>query len=206
VSDTTKFNNGTTVKYIKNRSKKMIDYSAINKSWTLFLDRDGVINEDKIGSYIFNRDEFIFMHGVKEAIKIFSDVFGLIVIVTNQRGVGKGLMTVDDLHDIHAYMREGLAEFGGRIDKIYFAPDLHNGGINRKPLPGMAQQAKTDYPQIDFTKSIMVGNKLSDMEFGRNISAKTIFIPSTNPETPFPHPLIDERLDNLYELAKKLMP
>jgi D-glycero-D-manno-heptose 1,7-bisphosphate phosphatase len=184
----------------------MIDYSAIDKTWTLFLDRDGVINEDKVGSYIFNREEFFFLHGVGEAMKIAADTFGVIVIVTNQRGVGKGLMTLDDLHDIHDYMRKGLAEFGGRIDKVYFAPDLEDGGPNRKPLPGMAYQAKADYPQINFAKSIMVGNKLSDMEFGRNIGAKTVFIPSTNPETPFPHPLIDERLDSLYELAKKLKP
>jgi len=184
----------------------MIDYSLIDKSWTLFLDRDGVINEDKVGSYIFNRNEFIFIPGAEEAIKTFSDVFGLIVIVTNQRGVGKGLMTLEDLEDIHIYMREGLAKLGGKIDKIYFAPDLHNGGINRKPLPGMALQAKADFPQIDFNKSIMVGNKLSDMEFGRNIGALTVFIPSTNPETPFPHEMIDERLDSLYELAKQLQP
>lgn len=182
----------------------MIDYSSIDKTWTLFLDRDGVINEDKVGSYIFNRHEFFFLEGVQEAIKTFSDVFGVIVIVTNQRGVGKGLMTVDDLHDIHAYMREGLTALGGRIDKVYFAPDIKDGGPNRKPLPGMAHQAKTDYPQINFEKSVMVGNKLSDMEFGRNIGAKTVFIPSTNPETPFPHPMIDERLDSLYALAKKI--
>ncbi|MEP6846351.1 MAG: HAD-IIIA family hydrolase, partial [Panacibacter sp.] len=184
----------------------MMDYKLVNKTWTLFLDRDGVINEDKIGSYIFNRSEFVFMPRAEDAIKIFSDIFGVIVIVTNQRGVGKGLMTLADLDDIHAYMREGLSKPGGRIDKIYFAPDLHNGGPNRKPLPGMAYQAKEDFPQIDFTKSIMVGNKLSDMEFGRNIHAKTVFIPSTNPETDFPHPMIDDRLDSLYELAKRLQP
>jgi D-glycero-D-manno-heptose 1,7-bisphosphate phosphatase len=182
----------------------MIDYSSIDKTWTLFLDRDGVINEDKVGSYILNRDEFFFLEGVQEAIKVCADIFGVIVIITNQRGVGKGLMTVDDLHDIHDHMREGLSALGGRIDKVYFAPDLEDGGQNRKPLPGMAHQAKADYPQIDFEKSIMVGNKLSDMEFGRNIGAKTVFIPSTNPETPFPHPMIDERLESLYELAKKL--
>jgi len=182
----------------------MIDYQAIDKTWTLFLDRDGVINEDKAGSYIFNRNEFFFMPGAEKAFKILSDIFGLIVIVTNQRGVGKGLMTIDDLNDIHTYMQEGIAKLGGRIDKIYYAPDLQDGGPNRKPLPGMAYQAKEDFSQIDFTKSIMVGNKLSDMEFGRNIGAKTVFIPSTNPETPFPHPLIDERLDSLYALAKKI--
>lgn len=182
----------------------MINYSEIDNSWTLFLDRDGVINEDKIGSYIFNKDEFFFLPGVKDAMKIFADAFGVIVIVTNQRGIGKGLMTEADLHDIHAYMLSELGVHGGRIDKIYFAPDLNSDSPNRKPLPGMALQAKEDFPHIDFEKSVMVGNKLSDMEFGKNIHAKTVFIPSTNPETPFPHPMIDERLNSLYDLAQKL--
>lgn len=183
----------------------MIDYSAIDNGWTLFLDRDGVINEDKVGSYIFNRDEFFFLANAREAIKIFADIFGVIVIVTNQRGIGKGLMTEDDLHDIHAHMLEELGVHGGRVDKIYFAPDLNSDSPNRKPLTGMALQAKADFPHIDFEKSVMVGNKLSDMEFGRNIHAKTIFIPSTNPETPFPHPMIDERLESLYAFAQKLV-
>lgn len=182
----------------------MIDFSTIDNTWTLFLDRDGVINKDKVGSYIFNRGEFDFMPGVEEAIKIFSEVFAVIVVVTNQRGIGKGLMTADDLHDIHAHMLEELGVHGGRIDKIYFAPDLNNDSPNRKPATGMALQAKDDFPNIDFEKSVMVGNKLSDMEFGKNIHAKTVFIPSTNPETPFPHPMIDERLDSLYDLAQKL--
>ena len=182
----------------------MIDYSAIDNTWTLFLDRDGVINRDKVGSYIFHRGEFEFLDGVQAAIKTFADVFGTIVIVTNQRGIGKGLMTVDDLHDIHAHMLDELGVHGGRIDKIYFAPDLDSDSPNRKPKPGMAHQAKADFPHIDFSKSIMVGNKLSDMEFGRNIGAKTVFIPTTNPETPFPHPFIDDRLNSLYALAQQL--
>ena len=97
-------------------------------------------------------------------------------------------------------MNEGINALGGKIDKIYFAPDLHESE-NRKPLPGMALQAKADYPQIDFSKSVMVGNKLSDMEFGRNIGAATVFIASTNPETAFPHEQIDERFNSLYEFA-----
>src|SRR6478736_1684328 len=128
----------------------MIDFSAIDNTWTLFLDRDGVINRDKVGSYIFNRDEFFFLPGVEEAIKIFSDVFGVIVVVTNQRGIGKGLMTEDDLHNIHAHMLDELGVQGGRIDKIYFAPDLNSDSPNRKPLTGMALQAKDDFPDINF--------------------------------------------------------
>ncbi|CAN5139872.1 N/A [soil metagenome] len=183
----------------------MIDYSLIDKSWTLFLDRDGVINKDKIGSYIFNRSEFEFMDRAAEAIKMLTNIFGITVIVTNQRGIGKGLMVFDDLHDIHTYMNEGISELGGKIDKIYFAPDLHESD-NRKPFTGMALQAKADFPQIDFSKSVMVGNKLSDMQFGRNIGAATVFIASTDPDTAFPHKLIDERFNSLYEFANKLLP
>ena len=181
----------------------MINFSVVDKSWTLFLDRDGVINEDKVGSYIFNKKEFFFTPGAKEAIKTFSNIFGVIVIVTNQRGVGKGLMTQQDLDEIHTYMLDEIKRAGGRIDKIYYCTDTNDDSPNRKPMPGMAWQAKADFPEIDFTKSIMVGNKLSDMQFGKNIDAKTVFIPSTNPETLFPHPLINERVESLFELSKR---
>jgi histidinol phosphatase-like enzyme len=65
----------------------------------------------------------------------------------------------------------------------------------------MAHQARLDFPDIDFSRSIMVGNKLSDMAFGRNAGMRTCFIASTNPETPFPHPDIDYRFNSLYDFA-----
>ena len=153
----------------------------------IILDRDGVINHDKIGSYIFNADEFVFMPGAKEAIKFFSEVFGTIVVATNQKGVAKGLMSLSDLNGIHAYMQKEISSSGGRIDKIYFAIDMDNDSPMRKPQTGMALQAKKDFPQIDFAKSIMVGNRISDMEFGRNAGMATVFLRTTHPETEFPH-------------------
>ncbi|MGI8952927.1 MAG: D-glycero-alpha-D-manno-heptose-1,7-bisphosphate 7-phosphatase [Chitinophagaceae bacterium] len=179
----------------------MINFLRINKTWTLFLDRDGVINHEKIGDYVLNRDEFIFYDDIKQALKILSQIFSLIIIVTNQRGIAKGLMTLDDLYDIHNYMLKEINEAGGRIDKIYFCTDLDSESINRKPNAGMAFQAKKDFPQIDFSKSIMVGNKLSDMQFGRNAGIATVFIPSTNPEIKMPHSLIDAQFNNLLEFA-----
>ncbi len=179
----------------------MLNLVNINKSWTLFLDRDGVINEEKKGDYIRNRSEFIFYETVKNAMKTFADIFGIIVMVTNQKGIGKGLMTVEDLEDIHDYMLENIQQQGGRIDKVFFCPDLDDKSINRKPNQGMAQQAKTLFPQIDFSKSIMVGNKLSDMQFGKNAGMYTVFVATTNPETPFPHELIDVRFNSLFDFA-----
>jgi len=182
----------------------LLDLKNINNSWTLFLDRDGVINVEKKGEYVLSPSEFIFLDGVPEAIKKLSSVFGVIVIASNQRGIAKGLMTVENLQDVHALMIEQILQQGGRIDKIYFCADMHDDSPNRKPNPGMALQAKKDFPQIDFSKSIMAGNKLSDMQFGRNAGMQTVFIASTNPETAFPHDLIDARFSSLAEFANVL--
>src|SRR5438045_5290470 len=104
----------------------MINYRAIDKSWTLFLDRDGVINGEKKDEYVLRLEEFVFFEGVLQALKILNEVFGLIVIVTNQKGVGKGLMTLDDLHSIHDYMMREIESHGGRIDKFYYCTDCDN--------------------------------------------------------------------------------
>ncbi|MDB5191222.1 MAG: family hydrolase [Segetibacter sp.] len=176
--------------------------SEVDKSWTLFLDRDGVINEEKKEDYIKNWNEFKFYPGVKDALKTFSDIFGTIVMVTNQRGVGKGLMTAQDLTIIHENMLSEIASAGGRVDKIFYCPSLDNNCFERKPNPGMAHQAKKGFPQIDFSKGIMIGNKLSDMGFGRNAGLYTIYVDTTNPEVPSPHPQIDFRCSNLAAAAE----
>ena len=134
----------------------MIPLNNIDQSWTLFLDRDGVINHEKNKDYIHTWDEFVFYDGVQEAIKTFSTIFKRIIIVTNQKGVGKGLTLLENLTEIHNNMKSSIQLAGGRIDAIYFCPDLDENSPNRKPNPGMGYQAQQDFPEIDFTKSIMV--------------------------------------------------
>ncbi len=182
----------------------MLDLSKVDKSWTLFLDRDGVINHDKVGSYIFKVEEFRFYDGVLNALKTFNQVFGTIVIVTNQRGVGKGLMSELDLMEIHNKMLQDTETAGGRIDAIYYATSLDNNHPERKPHPGMALKAKADFPEIDTSKSIMVGNNLSDMEFGRNAGMHTVFLLTTQPNLPLPDALIDQAYNNLLNFAEAL--
>jgi len=182
-----------------------MDFTKVDKAWTLFLDRDGVINEEKKGSYVLHRGEFIFYENVPQALQILAEVFGVIVMVTNQKGVGKGLMTLADLEDVHLYMQDGITAAGGRIDKVFFCTDLDDNSPNRKPNHGMALQAKALYPQINFDKTIMVGNKLSDMQFGRNAGMFTIYIATTNPEHTLPHDLIDARFETLYDFAQQLI-
>ncbi len=182
----------------------MLDLTSIDSNWTLFLDRDGVLNVEKEGSYIFHYGEFAFYEGTKEALRRFAAIFGRIVIVTNQRGVGKGLMTAADLQDIHDKMVAEVVLSGGRIDRIYYADSLVNDHPLRKPQPGMAHAAKNDFPEIDLSRSIMVGNNISDMEFGRNAGMYTVFLRTTNPEQPLPHASIDLAFNTLYDFAKHL--
>jgi histidinol-phosphate phosphatase family protein len=182
----------------------MLDLQLINKDWTLFLDRDGVINYEKDADYIRNASEFRFYDGAPEAIGIFARRFGRIFVVTNQKGIGKGLMTEKDLQKIHEFMMLAITEKGGRIDRVYFCPDLDEASQNRKPNPGMGFRAKADFPEIDFSRTLMVGNTMSDMKFGKALGAKTIFIPSTKPMPVLPDILIDAVYPGLSALAKAL--
>jgi D-glycero-alpha-D-manno-heptose 1-phosphate guanylyltransferase len=178
------------------------DLKMLDKSWTVFIDRDGVINHEKEDDYIRNREEFHFYTGVKEAMKILSQRFGKIIVVSNQRGIGKGLMTVGDLENIHQFMKQEIKKGGGCIDGIYYCTAVDPKHPDRKPNPGMAFKAQKDFLEIDLSKSIMIGNKLSDMLFGKNAGMYSIYIASTHPETPFPHPDIDGRFDSLSEFAR----
>src|SRR5579862_9269240 len=182
----------------------MLDLKLVTKNWTLFLDRDGVLNYEKPFDYIYSYEEFSFYEGVPEAVKIFAGKFGRIILTSNQRGVGKGLMTEQDLIDIHKKMLRDLEAAGGRIDKIYYSIGATGDDPLRKPHPGMAWLAKKDFPQIDFKKSIMVGNNISDMDFGRNAGMFTVFVKTTHPEQPLPHPSIDLAFDSLPDFAKAL--
>ena len=172
----------------------MLDLKNIDSSWTLFLDRDGVINHEKHLDYIHTWDEFHFYEGAVEAIGIFAKLFKYIIVVTNQKGIGKGVTKLADLQLIHTNMQKAIEAAGGKIDAIYFCPDLDESSPNRKPNPGMGLQAVKDLPGIDLTKAIMIGNTLSDMAFGRNLGIQTIFLPTTRPEVA----LNDIRIDAVY--------
>ncbi len=171
---------------------------------TLFLDRDGVINHEKEADYIRHVEEFMFYKGALEALKILRQKFDRIIIVTNQRGIGKGLMTHEDLHSIHQYLKEKVEQAGGNIDAFYYAPDLDTDAANRKPNTGMALQAKKDFPSINFEDSIMVGNNLSDMEFGKKMGMKTAFLHTTNPSQGH-HETIDFFYPTLLDFAKNIL-
>jgi D-glycero-D-manno-heptose 1,7-bisphosphate phosphatase len=101
-------------------------------------------------------------------------------------------------------MLRDLEAAGGRIDKIYYSIGATDDDPLRKPHPGMAWLAKKDFPEIDFSKSIMVGNNISDMDFGRNAGMFTVFLKTTHPEQTLPYPSIDLAYNSLPDFAKAL--
>lgn len=152
-------------------------FPKIDKSWTLFLDRDGVINRKLDKDYVKSLNEFEFIPGALDSIVSLSDFFGRLIIVTNQQGIGKGVMTEEDLNQIHSFLLEKVRKMGGNIDAIYHAPQLEEeGSPMRKPGIGMSLQAKKDFPEIDFTKSIIIGDSKKDLEFGKRANMISVLI------------------------------
>jgi len=144
---------------------------------TIFLDRDGVINRKMPeGEYVTSWGNFELLPGVPEAIAKLNRAGLRVLVVSNQRGVALGLYTAADVHAIHAGMQNVLAGFGAHIDGFYFCPhDKHECNC-RKPLPGLFEQAQAQFSEIQPESSLMIGDSLSDIEFGRNLGMKTIFI------------------------------
>lgn len=147
-----------------------------------FLDRDGVINKKlPEDMYVTKWEEFEFLPGLLEAIPILNGNGFVVVVITNQRGIGRGLMTEDDLRGIHGKMVAEIEKGGGHIDKIYFCP--HDKGDNcdcRKPKPGMILSAidelKSEGVDIDLKSSYMFGDSEKDIIAGRAAGVKTVAV------------------------------
>jgi histidinol-phosphate phosphatase family protein len=178
------------------------DKLKIDSTWPLFLDRDGVINERLIDDYVKQLNELRILPKIPEAIADFSTYFGRIVVVTNQQGIGRGMMTEDDLSLVHGFIEEVIKTAGGRIDQFYFAPQLKQENSNyRKPGTGMGLKAQSDYPEIDFSKSLMIGDSESDIEFGMKLGMKTVMLTNDRNITT----KADYIFENLYQVSKELI-
>lgn len=164
-------------RHTKINTMNVINEWGIDNSWSIFLDRDGVINRKLDNDYVKNIDELELLPGATASIKWLSHSFQRVFIATNQQCVGKGIITNEQLEVIHSYLLQQIQSTGGYIDQIYCAPYLDSENhIMRKPNPGMALKAKEDFPEIDLEKSIMIGDAKSDIEMGKRAGMKTIFI------------------------------
>jgi D-glycero-D-manno-heptose 1,7-bisphosphate phosphatase len=147
----------------------------------VFLDRDGTINVEV--QYLSAVADFQFIAEVPQALKRLKDAGFLLVVVTNQSGIGRGYYDEAALEAIHSHMHAELADSGAAIDACYFCPHHPEHALGhyrkecacRKPLPGMLQQAAAEL-DIDLTASFMIGDKLADVEAGINAGCTSLMV------------------------------
>lgn len=144
----------------------------------LFLDRDGVLNEDP--GYVYRWEDFRWIPGAREAVAAFNRAGWWVFVVTNQSGVGRGYYAEADVVALHAKMSEDLGDLGARIDAYYYCPQHPEAAVeayrhpdppDRKPNPGMLLRALAEWP-VDLSRSVMVGDKAADMEAARRAGVR----------------------------------
>lgn len=139
---------------------------------TLLLDRDGVINVRPLKKrYVTSLREFVILPGILRHAAALAEAFRHIAVVTNQRGVGVGEMSAGALGEIHAVMREKICAAGGRIDRVEVASAADRADHMRKPGTGMAEALRKAWPDMDFRRTVMVGDTYVDEKFAENIGA-----------------------------------
>jgi D-glycero-D-manno-heptose 1,7-bisphosphate phosphatase len=161
------------------------------KNKCIFLDRDGVLNVDRV-DYVYRMEEFIIPPGVGEALRALKDAGYLLVIITNQSGIAKGIYKREDVYMIHQAIQDGT---GVELDDIYFCPyhekfDSHS--LTRKPGSLMIEKAAAKY-EVDMDASWMVGDHERDITAGTRAGLRTIRLAPQGTETKATH-LVDDLL------------
>jgi D-glycero-D-manno-heptose 1,7-bisphosphate phosphatase len=176
---------------------------------TVFLDRDGVINEKAPeGEYVWRRQDFRVLDGVPEAIARLNRAGMRVVVVTNQRGIALGRYTLEDVKALHTEFQMLLAAHGAHIDGFYVCPHDHGECNCRKPLPGLFEQAAAEFPGITVQTSVMVGDSPVDIEFARRLGMRAILIDGTENRAPGSEKaaeLADLRCSSLKEAVEAIL-
>ncbi|HOP94373.1 MAG: HAD-IIIA family hydrolase [Dictyoglomaceae bacterium] len=157
-----------------------------------FLDRDGTINEDK--GYVYKIEDLVLLPNVIEGLKMLQKKF-LLIVATNQSGVERGYYTKEDVEKFHRYLYYILSKEGVFIEDFYYCPNLE--GDCRKPNPGMLIQAAKEW-NVSLKNSYTIGDKISDIEAGKNAGCKTILIGKEDP-------LADYSAKNILEAARWIL-
>ncbi len=144
---------------------------------TVFVDRDGVINRKAPeGSYVETWEDFEFLPGALDGLRMLTEHGLRVVVASNQRGVARGRVREADLIEIHDRMREQDAHAGGRIDAVYYCPHAGEDCECRKPRPGMLHAAARDVPGVRLEESAMVGDRAHDMHAAAAVGALRVLV------------------------------
>lgn len=164
----------------------------------IFLDRDGVINERIVGGYVCDWQTFRFLPGALRAVQLLTELDLPIIVVSNQAGVAKGMMSRETLKKMTCSFQRAIADEGGRIDSVYYC--LHRPADDcdcRKPRPGLLQRAATDWA-LHLENCIMVGDSPTDMAAGAAVQCRNILIGSGDEG-------IGSRSELKYEMVQDLL-
>ena len=149
----------------------------------IFFDRDGVINERIMGGYVTRWCQFQFVRGIQEALRELSQINLPIIVVSNQAAVGKGLLRRSTLTQITNRFVKALREAGARIDAVYYCPHTAEQGCEcRKPREGLLREAAAEW-RLDLSRSVLVGDSMSDVEAARAADCKIILFDRTGCKT-----------------------
>jgi D-glycero-D-manno-heptose 1,7-bisphosphate phosphatase len=142
---------------------------------TIFLDRDGVINENR-ADYVKSWSEYRFLPGAREAIAKLTQAGHRIVVCTNQAGIARGRISLETVEDIHRRMLAGIAEMGGCIEKVYYCPHHKDEHCPcRKPRPGLLLRAR-DELGLDMRDAVFVGDSMTDIGAGLAAGIRTVLV------------------------------
>ena len=147
----------------------------MNKLKTVFVDRDGVINQER-SDYVKSISELEIYPNVAKNIKLLKDAGFLVIVITNQSAVNRGIITHEMINQIHNSIQDHLKKYGTFLDGFYYCPHTPNENCNcRKPKPGLLQQAILEL-NIDLNSSWMIGDSDSDIEAADSVGCKAIKI------------------------------
>jgi D-glycero-D-manno-heptose 1,7-bisphosphate phosphatase len=153
----------------------------MNGVWTAFLDRDGTITcKPPPGSYVLAPDQLRLIPGAGTAIRRLNKAGWRTVVVTNQRGIARGLMSEDDLGRVHERLLALLEECGATIDRIYHCPHEVGTCNCRKPGTGLLERAREDDSEISFDRAVLIGDSQIDIDAGRAAGVRTVSIGFAN--------------------------
>lgn len=158
--------------------RKALEYAYNGYADTLILDRDGVVNHLLPNDYVLDDSSLKLSGEFLEVAEDLAKAFKKIFIVTNQKCVGKGLISLDALNSIHTQMLDEIKKVGGRIDDCFSATSKDLSSSEYKPKTGLSSALHEKYPDIDFLKTIVIGDSFSDYLFAENIGSTFIYCPS----------------------------
>ncbi len=176
----------------------------------LFLDRDGVINEE--AGYLYRREECFLVDGIADLIATANELGYVTCVITNQAGIARGFYTEDDFHILMEHISNTLLQQGARIDAIYYAPYHPEHGLGqykqdsdlRKPRPGMLLRAAADHG-IDLARSVLVGDRCTDLQAGAAAGVQELYLFGTTESVPCGKGLSYTGINHLSSVQKRLL-